>query len=257
MKPATVLVIPDTHVTFPGSPEGGIDPAAESVLFQAIPIIKPTWTVHIGDVGEWQSVSPWQWKRRKRPPDEFILPFIHKEAKAINQWLDKLQAALSEVGCDRLTITEGNHEVWANNFAEEQFRPEYTAHKLMQIDARGIEWHEHGEYANIGKLHVTHGGHFTDLHHAYKTVLGLSASCMYGHFHNVESAHVMHLGGAYGAWCIGTLCKLKKKFLGGKPTSWSHAFAIVHLETNGTFHVEVVDIFKGTAYVYGKRVSAK
>jgi hypothetical protein len=257
MKAKTVLVIPDTHVTVPNSTEGGIDPKAESVLFQAIDIVRPNECVHIGDVGEWSTMSHWQWKRRKRPPTEWLVPLITAETAAINLWLNRLQSALGKAKCNKLTITEGNHEVWCNNFAEEEARPEYTAYNLMNIKTRGIEWHAHGKFAKIGKLHATHGGHFTGLHHAYKTVLGLSASCMYGHFHNTEFAHVMHLGGAFGAWCIGCLCKLDKKFLNNRPTNWSHALGIVHVESDGRFHVEVVDIYDGVGYVYGKRLEAK
>lgn len=256
-KAETVLVIPDTHVTYEGANEGGIDPKAESILFQAIPIIKPTTAVHLGDIGEWDSVSPWQYKRRRRPPFEFIAPTAEKEASAINRWLDRLDRTLDKAKCSRIVAIEGNHEVWANNFAEEEARPEYTSHRLLQIKERGYDWYQHGDFASIGKLHFTHGGHFTGLHHAYKTVLGLSTSCCYGHFHNVESAHVMHLGGAFGAWAMGCLCKMKKKFLGGKPTSWSHAIGIVHVERDGRFHMEVVDIFDGVGYVYGKRLEAK
>jgi len=254
VKAKTVLVIPDTHVTYEDSPEGGIDPKAESILWQAAKIIKPDQVVHIGDVGEWESVSPWQWKRRKRPPAEYILPVIEREAAAINRWLDKLQTNLPKA---QVTILQGNHEIWADMYAAEEARPEYTSKRLMNIEERGYEWYPHGTFAKIGKLHATHGGHFTGLHHAYKTVLGLSASCMYGHFHNVEYAHVMHLGGEFGAWAIGCLCKLDKRFLNHRPTSWSHAFAVLHVEGDGTFHVEIVDIYNGVAYVYGKRLEAK
>lgn len=257
MKARTVLLIPDTHVTYPGSPEGGIDPAAESVLFQAIDIIRPDATYHLGDVGEWDSVSHWKWKKRRRPPPEYIMPAIGKEVAAINKWLDTLEARLQKAGCSNITILEGNHEVWANDFAAEEARPEFTAKRLMRIKERGYGWYDYGKFAKVGKLNLTHGGHFTGLHHAYKTVLGLSASCAYGHFHSVEYAHTMRLGGEFAAWCCGCLCKLNKKFLGNRPTNWSHALAIVHVESDGRFHVEVVDIFRGVGYVYGKRLAAK
>ena len=257
MKAKTVLVISDPHITYPGCIEGGIDPKAESCLFQAIKIIRPDECVLIGDIGEWNSMSPWQWKRRKRPPSEFIMPIIQKETDAINKWLDKLEYHLSDVKCNKIIVTQGNHEIWADNFALEEARPEYTSYNLMKIKERGYDWHEHGKFTKIGKLNFTHGGHFTGLHHAYKTVIGLSASCMYGHFHNVEFAHVMHLGGAFGAWSIGCLCKLDKNFLNHRPTSWSHAFAIVHVETDGKFHVEIIDVYNGVCWVYGHRLQAK
>jgi len=257
MKAKTWIVCPDTHVAPKGSVEGGIDPKAESVLMQAIEIVKPGGFAHIGDVGEWESVCGYRWERRKRPPFEWLKPMIDADVEAVNEFLDRVDKKLDKVGCEERFITEGNHEVWCDNFAEEETRPEFKARALMRVDERGWRWHDHGKFAKIGRLYATHGGHFTGLHHAYKTVMGLSASCIYGHFHNVESAHVMRLGGACGAWSIGCLAKLEKKFLGGRPTSWSHAFAIVHVEAGGEFHVEVVDIYDGVAWVYGKRLEAK
>jgi hypothetical protein len=257
MKAKTVLVCPDTHVAPVGSVEGGIDPKAESVFMQAIDLVRPDEFVHIGDVGEWESVCEYRYEHRRKPPFEFMKPLVAQDIKAVNEWLDRLDKKLDKTHTGRRVILEGNHEVWLDNFASVETRPEYKARRVMGVDRRGWEWHDHGEFARIGKLHATHGGHFTGLHHAHKTVLGLSASCLYGHFHNVESAHVMHLGGAYGAWCIGCLCKMKKRFLGGRPTAWSHAFAIVHVESDGRFHVEVVDVFEGVAWVYGRRLEAK
>ena len=52
-------------------------------------------------------------------------------------------------------------------------------------------------------------------------------------------------------------CLLQKKFLNHRPTSWSHALSIVHFESDGNYHVEMVDIFDGVCYVYGKKVVAK
>jgi len=257
VKPETIIFCPDTHVAPEGSVEGGIDPRAESVLMQAIALVKPDRFVHIGDVGEWESVCEYRWERRRRPPFEFMVPMIQKDVKSVNGFLDRLEKKLDKAGCGKVTIIEGNHEVWCNNFALAETRPEFEAKALMKIEKRGWEWSPYGEFAQFGKLYATHGGHFTGLHHAYKTVLGLSANCIYGHFHNVESAHVMHLGGAYGAWSIGCLCKLVKQFLRGRPTAWSHAFAIVHVESDGQFHVEVIDVFEGVAWVYGKRLEAR
>jgi len=257
MKPATYLVIPDTHVTYDGAPDGGIDPKANSCLFQAIDIVKPDGIVHIGDLGEWSAVSHWQWKHRKRPPHEYIQPLIDKEINGVNTWLDKLEKAASKNKCSSIHIIQGNHEKWLDFFAAEEARPEIAAKVCMKIKDRGFGWSDHGTFHKIGKLNLTHGGHFTGLHHAYKTVIGLSASCMYGHFHNVEYAHVMHLGGAFGAWAIGCLCTLQKTFLNHRPTSWSHAISLVHVERDGNFHVELIDIFEGVCYVYGKKVVAK
>ena len=66
------IVTPDKH--FPLH-----DPKAISIVKQAIEIIKPDGYIDLGDAGEFSSVSHWQWKKKKRPPLEYQLPYIYKE----------------------------------------------------------------------------------------------------------------------------------------------------------------------------------
>jgi hypothetical protein len=65
------IVIPDQH--FPIH-----DQAAVNVTLQAMEMIKPDIFINLGDVGEWSSVSAWQWKGKKQPPLEYQLPLINK-----------------------------------------------------------------------------------------------------------------------------------------------------------------------------------
>ena len=53
------IVTPDKH--FPLA-----DNKAISCVTQAIEIVKPDIYVDIGDVGEWEGASHWQWKKKKR-----------------------------------------------------------------------------------------------------------------------------------------------------------------------------------------------
>ena len=61
MKKKRALVIPDQHYPIH-------DDAAVNVVLKAIEIIQPNLFINLGDVGEWESVSMWQWKRKKKPP---------------------------------------------------------------------------------------------------------------------------------------------------------------------------------------------
>ena len=63
------IVIPDQH--FPIH-----DEAAIKVVLKAIKIVKPNVFINLGDVGEWESVSGWKYKRRKRPPLEYQIPIV-------------------------------------------------------------------------------------------------------------------------------------------------------------------------------------
>ena len=68
------IVTPDKHVPLHNK-------AAISVVKQAIEIVKPDMYIDLGDLGEWGSVSHWQWARKKKPPLEYITPEIDKDIK--------------------------------------------------------------------------------------------------------------------------------------------------------------------------------
>ena len=70
------IVIPDVH--FPLQ-----DDAAVNVVLKAIKMVKPNIFVCLGDLGEWKSVSPWRYKRRKRPPLEFTLDELEIDLKIL------------------------------------------------------------------------------------------------------------------------------------------------------------------------------
>ena len=70
------IVTPDKH--FPLA-----DKKAISCLTQAIEIVKPDIYVDLGDVGEWEGASHWQWKKKKRPPLEYQTPFIDQDIKDV------------------------------------------------------------------------------------------------------------------------------------------------------------------------------
>ena len=64
-----VVVTPDKHFPLADIP-------AIKALCKSIEIIKPDAYIDLGDVGEWESVSHWKWKKKKRPPLEYQTPVI-------------------------------------------------------------------------------------------------------------------------------------------------------------------------------------
>ncbi len=259
MKHHTLLICPDTHFSYPGAKEGGIDEKALSCFLQAIPIIKPDCFVHIGDVGEWETVSHWRWKRRSRPPIEYVLPELEREIVAINEGMDRIDAELDKVACKTRHLITGNHENWLTDFTTEfpYLEKDYNLTTSLRLKQRGWGLLPYGEYLKVGDLNFIHGGHYTGVNHTRATVIGTGANVAYGHTHDQQVAKVQRLGGLYGAWSVACLCKLQKPFLRGKPSNWSHGFAVVHFEKNGNFHFEQVEIYDGVCWVYGQRVEAK
>ena len=63
------IVTPDKH--FPLH-----DKKAINCLVKIIKAVKPDGYIDLGDTGDWNSVSHWQWKRKTKPPLEYYLPNI-------------------------------------------------------------------------------------------------------------------------------------------------------------------------------------
>lgn len=254
----TAFVLSDQHYAPPDDEEGGVDPKAESCALQAIEVVKPDIFINIGDEGEWSSVSHWRYQRVKRPPLDYQLREVEQDAKAVNEGLDRWDAALAKVGCKEKHLLGGNHPEWLNHLCEEypHLRKDYAPENILRLKQRGYQHHKYGQYLRLGKLAFYHGGHYTGVDHARKHVMNLGHSVMYGHYHDSQVAKVATLDSYHGAWSIGCIAKLRKPFLKGRPTNWSHNFAIVHFLEKGKFLVEVIEIYEGRCMVWGNKIEA-
>ena len=126
------IVIPDQH--FPIH-----DKKAINVALQIIEIVKPDTFINLGDVGEWESVSAWRWKRKKKPPLEYQLPSIDKEIKAVNKEIDRFDKILDKIKCDNRYILAGNHDEWLTyGFVNEHpYMEDYTFLNACKWKERG------------------------------------------------------------------------------------------------------------------------
>ena len=97
------IVTPDKHAPIH-------DKAAINVVKQAIELVKPEIYVDLGDLGEFGSVSHWQWKRKKKPPLEYIMPKVDKDIAGVNALLDEIDKSLDKVKCKERHICAGNHD---------------------------------------------------------------------------------------------------------------------------------------------------
>ena len=86
------IITPDKHAPIH-------DKAAINVVKQAIELVKPEIYVDLGDLGEFGSVSHWQWKRKKKPPLEYIMPKVDEDIKGVNELLDIIDESLDKVNC--------------------------------------------------------------------------------------------------------------------------------------------------------------
>ena len=144
------IVTPDKHAPLH-------DKKAISVVKQAIEIIKPDGYIDLGDFGEWHSVSHWQYKKKKKPPLEYIMPRVEKDIESCNKLLDSIDESLDKAGTKDRHMTQGNHDEWMDMFVEEHpYLPDYTFKRACKLSARGYKYHPASEYWKVGKLYFYH-----------------------------------------------------------------------------------------------------
>ena len=134
------IVTPDKHFPFE-------DKAAIKVLCKAIELVKPDIYIDLGDTGEWESVSHWQWKKKKRPPLEYQLPFVYKEIADVNKGMDTIDKSLDKAGTKERHFCEGNHDDWLNMFAAENpyLKDEMLVKNALKLKERGYKYHKIGK----------------------------------------------------------------------------------------------------------------
>ena len=249
MKNKRAVVIPDLHIPLH-------DEAAVNCVLQAIKIVRPDTIIFLGDVGEFEGASHWKWKKKKRPPTEYILPDINRDIKDVNKVLDEFDKVCNDV--KNKYFLAGNHCEWLTSFVEENpFLPEYLPEKALKLKERGYKYYPYGEYLTIGELSFTHGGHFKGIHHARASALGLGVNIAYAHFHDVSRASTATLKGVHAGFCLGCLKKMDNRsnqWLKGKGVNWGHAFSIVDWYKNGNFRLDLVDITAGRTTVWGREI---
>ena len=245
-----LIATPDKH--FPVA-----DYAAINVVCKAIELVKPDCYVDLGDVGEFEGASHWKWAKKKRPPLEYMLPFIEQDIKDVNAGMDIIDEALDKVNCKNKHITEGNHDDWLNKFNHEHPYLNLNFKDAVKLNDRGYKYHPFGKYAKFGKLYCYHGHHFASMHHARNHLNRLGCNIMYGHHHDVQVASMTNMDGVKSAYSIGCLKDIrpaKNKWLNNKKHNWQQAFAIVDFYDKGRFTVDIVQIIEGKAMVWGNLI---
>ena len=242
------IVTPDKHAPLH-------DKKAINVVKQAIEIVKPDIYVDLGDLGEFSGCSHWQWKRKKKPPLEYILPEVKKDIKGVNDLLDDIDESLDKAGVKTKHICAGNHDEWLDMFNAEHPYLDMSFEKAGKFKERGYKYHAPGEYLKIGKLYYYHGHHFGGQYHAANHLRKLGCNIIYGHHHSLQQDTVTHMDGPKSAWSLGCLKDMsseQNKWLGGRQHNWAHAFAVVDYYKGGRFTVHIIQIIDGNASLWGE-----
>ena len=244
-----VIVTPDKHFPF-------ADKKAIGCVVKAIEIVKPDTYVDLGDVGESHGASHWRWKKKKRPPLEYIIDDIDKDIEDVNKGLDIIDEALDKVNCKNKHMIEGNHDDWMNRFVDEHpYLEDMRFETCVNLKERNYTYHPIGKYLLLGKLYLYHGHHFAGVQHTRNHLMRLGCNLMYGHHHDIQQSSITHIDGQKSAWSLGCLKDMspqKNNWLGGRQHNWSHAFAIVDFYDKGLFTVHLIQIINGKTSLWGE-----
>ena len=246
-----VVVTPDKHFPLHDQP-------AINCLKKTIEIVQPDVYIDLGDTGEWNSFSLWKWKRRKKPPLEYMMPDLEQDVKDVNEGMDQIDESLDKVNCKEKYLTEGNHDAWCNGFVlEHPYLPQYTFKNATKLKDRGYTYYPNGKKLKIGKLKFYHGDQYGGMYHAASHLRNMGCSVMYGHHHDLQQISVTHEDGPKSAWSIGCLKDMSSEantWLKGRNVNWAHAFAIVDFMRGGNFTVHIIQIIKGKTSLWGEEI---
>ena len=250
-KVKRAIVTPDKHFPYEDKP-------AINALIKSISLVKPSIYVDLGDVGEWESVSQWKWKRKKRPPLEYMIPDIKKDIDAVNDGMNLIDYALDDIKCDERHFVEGNHDNWLNRFVEGYpYLAQYRVRTALKLDERGYTYHPFGKFLKIGKMHFYHGHQYGGMYHTANHLRKLGCNIMYGHWHDLQHMTATHMDGPKAAWSIGCLKDMSTEsnaWLDNRRVNWAHAFAIIDFYGEGNFTVDVVQIIDGKCSIWGNMI---
>lgn len=239
----TIIVLPDIHAPLE-------DEKAFNCALKVIKEVGPDKVIQLGDIGEWESVSKWKWKKQRRPPLEYQLPFVDKDIAAVR----KVMRDINKQFKGKLVVIKGNHDSWVDSFIQENpyLADKYAFNSVFEYECSEIV--EASTFHKEGDLYLYHGHHYQGLLHTRSHLLSMGENVMYAHWHDVQQYTLTRLGGTISAWSIGCLKDMStetNKWLGGHLTNWKHALAIIEFFGN-KFFVRIVEIIDGACSLDGK-----
>lgn len=230
------------------------DDRAIAVTLKVIKIYRPHTVVFKGDFVSFDSVGSYaksSWREASLT--------LKSEIDSANRGLDLHDKVFKQSGVKRKIYLGGNHEdrliKWmVNNAANlgDMLRIE----ELLHLGERGYEYYPtYKQPIQLGKLDVMHG-HYTNQHHAAKTINLTHRNSLYCHSHD----HQVSISSHYPedlpriAMSGGCLCKFNQPYIGNRPTRWVHGCTIVEYLPDGFFTAHFIPIIGYRCVFRGKEI---
>jgi len=237
----SVLILPDVHV--PYHDKRAIDAVLDFATDES-------WD-EIVQLGDFLDIDPVSSHNKGKPGNNEGKRLIDEFSQG-KDLLDQISAAVFRRNSEcKRTILEGNHEHRVNRFLQEQPALEglIEVEHGLELESKGwnyVRAHSKGDSHVINGTHLIHGISASDAH-AKRTAISWGANVIYGHTHCVQSySHKMRGNNrTVIARSIGCLCRLRPAYLHCQPDKWSHAFAVMHINTRHRITVTVCEIENG------------
>jgi predicted phosphodiesterase len=187
-----------------------------------------------------------------RYPKEIKRPTISEELEMTRNFFTYLRGLFID---QPIYYKLGNHEERMRAFVLRNAREladldDVSLEALLKLEEFEIQVVGR-EMIKIGKLIVLHGHElgesvFSPVNPARGMFLKAKASILFGHNHQVSHHSESNLHSEQvGVWSTGCLCELTPEYRPYGYTKWSHGFACVDVNEDGTFHVNNMKIVKG------------
>jgi predicted phosphodiesterase len=237
--PARVAVLNDIHCPYH-------DPGALEICLAYFDKRQPTHILLNGDTVDAEAVASWDKDPTKKA--------FHDEIADCNQLLDHVRERFPK---SIIVFKHGNHENRLQTYIWRK-APELAGlfslqlRTLLRFDDRKIVEVPSYTKSKLGKLVVIHGHEYrfsisNPVNPARGIFLRMHVSAMCGHFHQFSS-HSQRNGDdrLITTWSMGALCHLSPDY--APLNNWSHGFAEVEVEADGSFGVQNLRILHGRVW---------
>ena len=230
----SLLVLSDIHVPFH-------DIEALKIAIRYGIAAKPDAVLLNGDTLDFYALSDHEKDPRKVRWNE--------ELEACRSVLKMIRAAFPLVP---IYFKAGNHEYRMERHLM-KYAPvligmrEFEMPTLLRMAEHGIHYIANKRVIYAGELNIAHGDEWKGgggINPARWVSLRARENALIGHFHRVSEHPERTLrGNVRGYWSMGCLCELQPQYL--PYNDWGHGFAMVFLNEDGSFEVDLKKIIKG------------
>lgn len=232
LPPGKIGLLYDVHIPF-------YDPEACEIALTYLERYKPDTLVLAGDILDCYHVSSFVKDPLERRMSE--------EIDILRDFVSMLKRTFKA----RIIYQLGNHEERWERYILTQAPAifgidAFDFENVMDLD---VEIVKNKRIIEAGNLHILHGHEFgrsifSPVNPARGYFMRAKTSVIGGHYHQ-SSEHIERdlSGKIIGAWSVGCLCELTPKYM--PINKWSHGFATVDLDSDGSFEVRNLKIING------------